>query len=53
MASELFLAYRNYCYTSSFKNLGKNKFFARLESLGYEPVKYANQKYYKLKVIVS
>ncbi len=53
LASELFLAYRNYCYTSSFKNLGKNKFFARLESLGYEPVKYANQKYYKLKVIVS
>lgn len=52
-ASELYTAYRNYCYTSSLKNLGKNKFFARLESLGHEPVMYGNVKYYKLKVVTS
>ena len=50
MASELYTAYRNYCISSSLKPIGKNKFFARLESLGYELVLYANTKYYKLKV---
>ena len=49
-ASELYTAYRNYCFNSSLKPIGKNRFFARLESLGHEPVMYANVKYYKLKV---
>ena len=49
-ASELYTAYRNYCFNSSLKPIGKNRFFDRLESLGYEPVMYANVKYFKLKV---
>ena len=49
-ASELFTAYRNYCFGSSLKPIGKKKFYDRLESLGYERVMYANTLYFKLKV---
>ena len=49
-ASELYTAYRSYCINSSLKAIGKNKFYDRLESLGYERVMYANTLYFKLKV---
>jgi putative DNA primase/helicase len=49
-ASELYTAYRNYCIGSSLKPIGKNKFYERLECLGYDRVMYANTLYYKLKV---
>ena len=49
-ASELYTAYRNYCFSSSLKPTGKKKFYDRLESLGYERVTYANTLYFKLKV---
>jgi putative DNA primase/helicase len=50
LATALYTAYRGYCISSSLKPIGKNKFYARLESLGYESVTYAHTKYYKLKV---
>lgn len=49
-ASELHTAYRNYCYGSSLKPLGKNKFIARLESIGFTPVIYSKQKSFNLKI---
>ena len=49
-ASELYNAYRNYCFNSTLKPIGKNKFIARLEALGNVPVMYANVKYFKLRV---
>lgn len=53
LASALYTAYRNYCYASSFKPVGKNKFYERLESLGHVPVVTANVKSFKLKTIES
>jgi putative DNA primase/helicase len=50
---DLFNAYRNYCYESSLKNLGKKRFYERLESLGYEVVMYANLKCYKIKLVAQ
>lgn len=49
-ASEIYTAYRNYCLGSSLKPIGKQKFYERLEGLGYERVMYANTLYFKLKV---
>ncbi len=49
-ASELYTAYRSYCINSSLKAIGKNKFYDRLEGLGYTRVMYANTLYFKLKV---
>ena len=48
---ELFTAYKNYCFDSQLKPIGKNKFYARLEELGYETVMYNETKYFKLKVL--
>ena len=50
-AQEIFNAYKTYCFESQLKPIGKIKFFARLESLRYEPVMYANVKYFKLKLL--
>lgn len=49
-ASDLYQAYRNYCFESSLKAIGKNKFYDRLESLGYAPVMYANIKHFNIRV---
>lgn len=49
-ADDLFQAYRSYCFESSLKPLGRNKFYDRLESLGYAPVMYANIKHFNLRV---
>ena len=48
IASEIYAAYRNYCLNSSLKPIGKQKFYERLEGLGYERVTYANTVYFKL-----
>ena len=48
-ASELYTAYRNFCISSSLKPIVKNRFIARLESLGYDIVIYGHSKYFKLK----
>ena len=53
LASDIYGSYRSYCLGSSLKPIGKKKFYARLESLGYELVIYGNLKYFKLKVIES
>lgn len=49
-AADLYQAYRNYCYESSLKPIGRNTFITRLESLGYVSTAYGNQKYFNLKV---
>ena len=49
-AADLYQAYRGYCYESSLKAIGKNKFYDRLEALGYAPVMYANVKHFNLRV---
>lgn len=49
-ASDLFQAYRNYCYESSLKAIGKIKFFDRLETLGHVPEMIANIKHFHLRV---
>lgn len=51
--TDLFEAYRKYCCESSLKNLGKKKFYERLETLGYEMVMYGNLKYYRIKLIAQ
>ena len=53
IASEIYSAYRNYCLGSSLKPIGKQKFYERLEGLGYERVIYGNTLYFKLKVNVE
>ena len=50
LASEIYTAYRNYCLGASLKPIGKNKFYDRLESLGFKRVMHANVIYFKLKV---
>lgn len=50
IGAEVYTAYRNYCIGSSLKPIGKQKFFERLESLGFCRVMYANAVYFKLKV---
>ena len=50
IASEVYTAYRNYCIGSSLKPIGKQKFYERLESLGFRREMYANAVYFKLKV---
>ena len=50
IASEVYTAYRNYCIGSSLKPIGKQKFYERLESLGFSREMYANAVYFKLKV---
>ncbi len=49
-ASDLYQAYRGYCYESSLKAIGKNKFYDRLEALDHAPVMYANIKHFNLQV---
>lgn len=49
-ASDLYQVYRGYCFESSLKAIGKNKFYDRLEALGHAPVMYANIKHFKLRV---
>jgi putative DNA primase/helicase len=53
IASEIYAAYRNYCFGSSLKPIGKQKFYERLDGLGYERVTYANTVYFKLRVNVE
>lgn len=47
----LYNAYRNYCVMSSLKPCGKQKFYERLESLGYPMTSYAHINYFNLKII--
>ena len=47
----LYNAYRNYCVMSSLKPCGKQKFYERLESLGYQMTSYAHINYFNLKII--
>ena len=47
-ASEIYAAYRNYCLDSSLKPLGKQKFYERLEGLGYKRVTHGNTLYFNL-----
>ena len=49
-ASEVFNAYRNYCYSSSLKPLGKQRFYGRMENLGYSRDSYAKIDYYQLRL---
>lgn len=48
--SELFLAYKDYCQGSSLKPVGRQRFYDRMRTAGYEPVRYANAIYFKLKL---
>ena len=50
IASEVYTAYRNYCLGASLKPIGKNKFYDRMEAIGFERVTYGNVVYFKLKV---
>lgn len=50
LASEIFTTYKSFCINSSLRPLGRNKFYERLEKLGYERVVYANSPYFKLKL---
>jgi len=50
VASEIYKSYRNYCVDSSLKPVGKQKFFQRLEGLGYNRVMYGNLLHFNLKV---
>ena len=50
-ALEIDNAYRNYCFSSSLKPIGKNKFYERLEKLDYAREIYGNVVYYHLKLI--
>lgn len=52
-ATDLFQAYRNYCFESQLKPVGRNTFFTRLESLGHAPVMYANIKHFNLRVTLQ
>lgn len=47
---ELYAAYCDYCRDLSLRYLGRNKFIARLESLGNKPVVYNKVKYFNLKI---
>ena len=49
-ASQLYSDYQRFCIGASLKPIGRNKFIARLESLGYEPVLSGNLKYFKIKL---
>ncbi len=50
-ALEVYNTYRNYCLSSSLKPLGKQKFYERLESLGYARTMNTNVAYFKIKII--
>ena len=50
---DLFEAYKKYCYESSLKNLGRKRFYERLETLGFEVVMYGNLKYYRIKLLAQ
>ena len=47
----LYNAYRNYCVMSSLKPYGKQKFYERLESLGYQMTSYAHVNYFNLRIV--
>lgn len=49
-ASEVFNAYRSYCLLSSLKSLGKQRFYLRMETLGYHRDCYANIPYFQLRL---
>lgn len=49
-ASEVYMAYKNYCQEASLKPLSKQKFYDRLESLVGKPEMYANMKRFKIKL---
>ena len=51
--SELCTAYRNYCYDSGLRPLGKQRFYERLESLGYQREIISNVPYFKLRIVES
>lgn len=51
VASEIYTAYRKYCFDSSLKPIGKQRFFQRLEKLGYSRSTYGNNVHFNLKVI--
>ena len=49
-ASDVYTAYKNYCFDSSLKPLGKQKFYDRLATLVGEPEMYGNLKRFRIKV---
>lgn len=51
--SELSNAYRNYCYESGLRPIGKQRFYERLESLGYQREIISNVPYFKLRIVES
>lgn len=48
--SELFGGYRNYCYSSGLKPIGKQRFFERLERLGYHRETDNGCIYFKIRI---
>lgn len=49
--SEVFKAYQEYCQSSSLKAVGKQKFYERMQSIGYVPVMLGHTKYFNLRLL--
>ncbi len=49
-AADLHSAYKSYCYDSGLKEVGRNKFISRLESMGYIPKRIDRVIFFNLKL---